>query len=417
MATSRLWARLCALLVVPLAACAIVPTAEVPQAAISPGPLATVGSSGTSAVSAPSGSQEAAIARVIQLGNAEQEQALASGDMSVMRDTSTDVYFQQLSEANQGLLDSGAVVIKLIRIEWGPIDVSGDTATVTTYETWTTDFRDGTTDQSRDRNVYTLVRQGGAWLVQADGHPDAGGTPAGPAPTVGPLPPTQVTPSASPADQSRNWSGYMATGGSFLAVRGAWTVPEPLTTGVAGVDAAWVGIGGVRSRDLIQVGTQETVLSSGLIEFQSWIETLPQASKQVPLAVHAGDSVSASIDQQGTGFWLVALKNNTTGATFSQTAQYDSSLSSAEWVEEAPSGGRSILPLDNFGSIHFTDAVAVRDHQTLTLSQLGGQPVSMTNGRGQPLAIPSAISDGGAGFLVTRTANSSTGFGRGFTAA
>jgi hypothetical protein len=37
----------------------------------------------------------------------------------------------------------------------------------------------------------------------------------------------------------------------------------------------------------------------------------------------------------------------------------------------------------------------------------------MINGDEQPLAAPSALADDGAGFSVTRTANSPTGPGRG----
>ena len=52
--------------------------------------------------------------------------------------------------------------IKLVKLEWGAVAVNGSTATATTYETWTTTFSDGTTEQSRDRNDYSLVLDNGA---------------------------------------------------------------------------------------------------------------------------------------------------------------------------------------------------------------------------------------------------------------
>src|SRR5205823_4364498 len=125
----------------------------------------------------------------------------------------------------------------------------------------------------------------------------------------------------------------------------------------AGADAAWVGIGGVRSRDLIQAGTQQTVSGSGSTQYQAWVETLPQASHPVPLTINPGDSVSVSITQlpQSQNNWLIAFKNNSTGQTFQVTETYASSMSSAEWIEEAPSSSRGRqLPLDNFGSISFS---------------------------------------------------------------
>jgi hypothetical protein len=59
-----------------------------------------------------------------------------------------------------------------VDIEWGTISVIGDTATALTDETWTATFAGGDTRQSRDRNLYYLVRQDGRWLIEANEHPD-----------------------------------------------------------------------------------------------------------------------------------------------------------------------------------------------------------------------------------------------------
>ena len=71
-------------------------------------------------------------------------------------------------------------------------------------------------------------------------------------------------------------------------------MPQFSADGNFGIDAAWVGIGGVRGRDLIQAGTQQTVSGNGSTQYQAWIEMLPQSSRPVPLTVHAGDSVSVA---------------------------------------------------------------------------------------------------------------------------
>src|SRR5207248_9640501 len=129
---------------------------------------------------------------------------------------------------------------------------------------------------------------------------------------------------------SRNWSGYSATGGTFTGVSGTWSVPQFTPDSPAGADAAWVGIGGVTSRDLIQAGTQQTVSGSGATQYQAWVETLPQASHPVPLSVNPGDSVSISItqDAQNADQWLVDFTNTTTGQTYQVTEHYQSSMSS-----------------------------------------------------------------------------------------
>jgi hypothetical protein len=136
------------------------PTATAADAAAPSGPTATP-------------ADASAIQQVIQHGDEAQAQALANKDPSGMRDLATPDYYEQMVTVNQDLLDSGVTAVKLVRIEWGAITVTGDSATATCYETWTTTFADGSVDQSRDLNVYTLVRDNGAWKVQSDDHPNS----------------------------------------------------------------------------------------------------------------------------------------------------------------------------------------------------------------------------------------------------
>lgn len=138
--------------------------------AASSNPAPATGSNPAPAASADPAQQ--AVQQVIQKGDTEQAQAVSSKDLSVMADTSTPDFLTQQQQATQDLLNNGVTSIDLSNIEWGPIAVTGTTATATNYETWTTTYSDGTTDQSRDRNDYTLVQQNGAWLVQSDVHPD-----------------------------------------------------------------------------------------------------------------------------------------------------------------------------------------------------------------------------------------------------
>lgn len=342
----------------------------------------------------------AAVQQAIQRSNDEQVQAISSRDSSVMADTVTSDHYQELVRVNQDLLDSGVTRISLVKLEWGAIAVDGTTATATTYETWRTTLSDGTTMQSRDRNDYTLVRDNGDWKIKSDVHPDQGD------PGIGASAPPGTQPFPFPDNQStsHNWSGYAASGGTYTSVTGTWSVPQFNSDSPAGIDASWVGIGGVRSRDLIQAGTQESVNGTGSTHYEAWIEMLPHASRPVPLAVHAGDSVTVSLTEQSPDEWLIQFTNNTSGQTYQTTQQYSSSHSSAEWVEEAPSAGRGgVLPLDNFGSIQFSDGSAVKDGQTETIAQAGARAITMIGGADQALAVPSALGDDGASFTVART--------------
>src|SRR5207302_6251310 len=136
------------------------------------------------AVAAQNDPAQQAIQQVIQRGDEEQAQAIASNDPTVMADTSTPDFYQEQVATNQDLVANGVTAIKLANIEWGPVGVSGTSATATAWETWTTSYSDGTIEQSRDRNVYTLVQDNGTWKVSADAHPDEV-TAAGPGTGVG----------------------------------------------------------------------------------------------------------------------------------------------------------------------------------------------------------------------------------------
>jgi hypothetical protein len=204
--------------------------------------------------------------------------------------------------------------------------------------------------------------------------------------------------------ESQNWSGYAATEGGYTGVVATWTVPDGALNSPAGMDAAWVGIGGVRGKDLIQAGTQRTVLSNGATRHEAWVELLPRASETVPLSLGSGDTVRVSINQQGPESWLIVLVNVTRGQTYQTTRRYASSLSSVEWIHEAPTSGRGrTVPLDNFGTIRFTQAAAMRGTQVLTIAESGAHPVTMTGPGGLALAEPSRLGPDGASISVTRT--------------
>ncbi|HUQ42251.1 MAG TPA: G1 family glutamic endopeptidase [Candidatus Limnocylindrales bacterium] len=342
-----------------------------------------------------------AVKQAIERANQAQATAFNSGNAAVMRDTATDDFYAQLVEANRGLASSGVRSIELVSIDYSGISVDGANATATTLETWRSTYSDGSADEATARNDYTLVLQSGAWKIATNEQPSA---------VLQPGPPSQTDPSvpaaASSVSTSSNWSGYSASGGSFTSVTGTWTVPTVAAT-INGADATWVGIGGIDTRDLIQAGTQATV-SGGDVTYNAWIEMLPASSKPISLSVNPGDSVTVSITQKTALDWTIELRNNTTGGRYNTTVQYRSTNSSAEWVQEAPSTGGGLVPLDAFGTLRFMNATAVRDGVTVDLRAAGAHAITMVNGARQPLAVPSVIGDDGASFAVTRTDAQST---------
>jgi hypothetical protein len=399
-----------ALLISLLAGCAstaavqsptTLPTAITTSAPISAPAATATPTSDTSVRSADSAMD--AIKQVIQQSNQEQQQAVAAHNPTLMRDTATSTYYSQAAQGLNDLLSSGVTTIQLVKLDWGPIALQGTTAAqATTIETWRTTFADGSTLQEADTNVYSLVLENSAWKVQDDQHPDSRRLqPPQDTPGAAPTPAAPVAPGE--AGQSRNWAGYAATGSSFTAVSGTWRVPTISARRTPAADATWVGIGGITSRDLIQAGTDATV-QSGQVIYTAWIEMLPQASRPVPLRVSAGDMVSVSITQQPDETWQIRIRNATTGQSYEKSVTYQSSRSSAEWIEESPvAGRRTLLPLDNFGTVRFTGATTLEEGQQRTIAQAGGQAITMSDRTGQPLAQPSALGSDGASFSVNRT--------------
>jgi len=342
---------------------------------------------------------EAAVKAVIQQANEAQAKAYNTGDNTAMKATATDSFYQQLQSTNRDLARAGVTKIEIVSTDFQSVSVDGTSAKVTTLETWRTTYQDGSSDEQTARNDYTLVLAAASWKIDSDDQPSGLEQPAPQTSTD-----TGTPTAAISSSTSSNWSGYAAGGGGYTSVSGTWTVPN-VSLSTVGADATWVGIGGVETRDLIQAGTQASV-SGGEVAYDAWIEMLPAPSKTISLSVNPGDSVTVSITQKSALDWTIALKNNTTGGRFSTTVQYRSSNASAEWVQEAPSVGRGTVPLDDFGTLKFSGASAVKDGKTLDLRGLDARAITMINGARQALATPSVIGDDGASFSVTRTAAS-----------
>jgi hypothetical protein len=197
---------------------------------------------------------------------------------------------------------------------------------------------------------------------------------------------------------SRNWAGYSAQNGQYTRVSGTWTVPSVTGGSASSADATWVGIGGITSNDLIQSGTMNMVTPDGQVTTSAFYELLPDAPVTIPtVATNPGDSVTVSISQRKPDQWHISFADTTNGQTFSTTVSYASSLSSAEWIEEAPSDGWTTVPLDSFGSASFTSGSTNQG----TIAASGAQPLTMVDDQAQTLATPSAFGSDGASFTVS----------------
>jgi|GEM_PF-2927952 len=160
-------------------------------------------------------------------------------------------------------------------------------------------------------------------------------------------------------ETNSHWSGYVAATSfsnpqpNFQTVCGSWIV-QSVSPSPQGNAAQWIGIGGFFSgRTLIQTGTDSESGPNG-VSYCAWIELIPGKIYYPPLTIEPGNVISASIylDEIGTNNWQVQLTDVTTGQTnTSQVFNFDSSMLSAEWIEENPN--ISPYSLADFGTAQF----------------------------------------------------------------
>lgn len=208
----------------------------------------------------------------------------------------------------------------------------------------------------------------------------------------------QTSPTGS---TSLNWAGYTTSSeGPYTAAQGSWIVPLVTDTTPGRADAAWVGIGGRQTHDLVQAGTEAVIDNGGQVQYDAWYELLPDVSIPVDLKVSPGNSITTSITEIESDQWQIMINNTTTGESFKKIVTYHSSHKSAEWIEERLSTiDRSYFPLDNFGSVMFTGGTATENGTTHSLKDLTLQPVTMAQLNGTTLATPTPLNPKG-GFTV-----------------
>jgi len=222
-----------------------------------------------------------------------------------------------------------------------------------------------------------------------------------------------------------NWAGYVVassatTKTSFSAVSGSWTQPAAdCSAGSPSHSAFWVGLGGYTGDHLEQTGTSADCSATGQASYSAWYELVPAAQVPVTMTVRPGDRLSAHVAVSGTTV-TVSLSNLTRHATFSKKLQMSSpTVSSAEWIAEAPSRCLSsstqdchILSLADFGRVTFTGASASAGGRTGSITSVPGQVSALTLeanpgvGRlyataAQADASPGALSGNGSSFTVT----------------
>jgi Peptidase A4 family len=170
---------------------------------------------------------------------------------------------------------------------------------------------------------------------------------------------------------SSNWSGYAVSGGPYTSVTGSWQVPTVSPTSANTYSSNWLGIDGFNNSSLIQTGTEQDWVN-GVARYYAWWEILPAAETPIPssaITVSPGDTMTASITQGSP--WTITITDTTTGASFTTAQSYSGPLTSAEWIEEAPTVGGRVAPLAHYGTTVF-DPGAVNGNTPALITADGG---------------------------------------------
>jgi len=159
-------------------------------------------------------------------------------------------------------------------------------------------------------------------------------------------------------------------GNEITDVSGGWIVNSLASTSSATESAStWVGIGGWGSSDLVQDGIFAEIAPDGSTYYGAWWEMLPASATFVSLSPDAtispGNQFYASVEYQGENaggyqLWQFTLEDLSTSSSWSGTevcgsSCYGSSFSTADWIQESPEIGSTIVQIPAFSSFPFID--------------------------------------------------------------
>ena len=187
--------------------------------------------------------------------------------------------------------------------------------------------------------------------------------------------------------QSTNWSGYAAHGKTYKKISASWVEP----TGHCGTgrtwSSFWVGLDGFGSNTVEQTGSEVDCVS-GHAKYYSWYEMFPAFPVNFSSPVSPGDHFTGSVTFTGSGHFTLVLKDTTKGwsHTIKKTLA-SAQRASAEVIAEAPSSSSGVLPLTNFGTMHFTNSLV----DGTAIGSAGGVKITMVNGNGRAKDSVSAL--------------------------
>jgi hypothetical protein len=221
------------------------------------------------------------------------------------------------------------------------------------------------------------------------------------------------------------WSGYVADnskGATYTQVTGTWEEPTiKCTSAQTQIAIFWVGLDGyVAPANTVEQAGSLAECFTGKPFYFTWWETWPGMLTVVTsnTPVQPRDTIVATVtyNAAATNFTMTVTVNpgnpnlNNINTTQPCPVAGACARQSAEWITEAPSGGRGYFPLPDFKSWDLTAGTASNNGAALQpISQFPTDQLTLTaaNPWGQaqngtyPLATPEALKAAGNAFTET----------------
>ncbi len=208
--------------------------------------------------------------------------------------------------------------------------------------------------------------------------------------------PTQVSTVQTTAS-SYNWAGVVQSGTHETSVQASWKAPTfaQLASNPNDSVAEWIGLGGMQSGQLIQIGTITTPNSQGQATTTVFWEDLPSSARE-SASVPEGTRVTAKIEPDGRDTWRLRLTaqgyagpliDKVVTLTQRQASRVETS---ADWITEAPTTRSGVAPLAPVSGTKMTQ-VKANNIPLAKMSPGSLQTVSLYSQNGQLLAQPARL--------------------------
>ncbi len=142
-------------------------------------------------------------------------------------------------------------------------------------------------------------------------------------------------------ESTANWAGFgiVGTSGSFASANGSWVQPGISCTGIRNpiFSYTWVGLDGILSSTVEQIGTEEVCLSATSVSYSAWYELYPSPAVTISsITITPGDDIHAGVTYSSSASTITLwIEDVSTGASYGTSVAYASqALSSAECIQE-----------------------------------------------------------------------------------